>query len=119
MATGAGEYRERLTWLRRVKAPAGTRDGFGQRADQFAEVGPLWAAVEGQSGLRTTSKESEGDQVTATVRVRQYPAIVAGDRLRSVRWGDVWTVESVVRGDNELSLEVTRPRWTTGGGTPT
>lgn len=109
----AGDYAERLNWQRRTP---GTPDSFGQRPDTFPSVADLWAAIEDSSGGRSSSKESEHQVITATIRVRQYPAIKAGDRLVSYRWGDVWTVDHVVRGENELLLEATRPRWTAGGG---
>jgi hypothetical protein len=73
-------------------------------------------AVEDVAGGRAGAKESEHQVVTATIRLRQYPA--CRRRPAAVaQWGDVWTVEHVVRGVNEMVLEVTRPRWTAGGGT--
>jgi head-tail adaptor len=109
----AGEYRTRLEWLQRTP---GTPDGFGQRADTYPSQGYLWGAVEDLVGGRETAKESERQVTTATVRLRNYPAVVAGDRLLDVGLDTTWTVEHAVRGDNELVCEVSRPRWTAGGG---
>ncbi|HEX4608855.1 MAG TPA: head-tail adaptor protein, partial [Urbifossiella sp.] len=75
----AGEYPWRFEWL---KKSAGTPDGFGQPSDSFPSQGTLWGALEGLSGSRTGSKESERQDVSATIRLRNYPAIAAGDRLR-------------------------------------
>lgn len=109
----AGDYADYLEWRRRTGR---TRDGHGQPADTFEGQGHLWCAVEDLAGGRAAAKESSGEQVAARVRARNYPAVAAGDRLIDAERGDVWTVGSVVRGDNELLLDVTRDKWTAGGG---
>lgn len=106
---GAGEYPDRLEHKRRRVAG---RDGFGQTVDVFDSRGFLWGAVENIQGNRAGTKEGERDRYTATVRLRNYPAVVAGDQLAGLT---VWTVESVVSGDNETICEVTGPTWTVGG----
>lgn len=110
---GAGEYDDRLEWQKRTP---GTKDGVGQRTDTYPSQGYLWGAVDDLSGGRAGYQESNRQTVTATIRVRNHPGVVAGDRLERAGLGEVWTVEHVVRGDNELVCEVTRPRWTAGGG---
>ena len=71
------------------------------------------------TGGRESAKESTHQVLSATIRVRNYPAVVAGDRLRDVRWDETWTINHVVPGDNEQVCDVTRPRWTASGGTAT
>lgn len=107
----AGDYPTRFEWLKRTP---GDPDGFGQRADGHPSQGYLWGVVEDLAGGRASAQESERAEITATVRLRNLPAVVAGDRLSA--GGAVWTVESAVEGDNELILDVRRPRWTAGGG---
>ncbi len=109
----AGEYAIPFTWQKRTPA---AKDGFGARPDTFPPQGTLWGALDDANGGRGTAKESERAEVSATVRLRNYPGVVAGDRLVD-DLGDVWTVESAVRGDNELRLDVARPRTTPTGGT--
>lgn len=110
---GAGEYDTPLEWRKRAGR---TADGFGQPADQFTGQGTLWAAVEDLVGGRASGKESEGQQTTATVRLRNYPGVAAGDRLYDAGRGELWTVDHVARDVNELRCGVSRPRWTDGGG---
>jgi hypothetical protein len=111
----AGDYAERMDWQRRTP---GTPDSYGQRADSFASLGDLWVRGPGserrpggREGVRAPGRHGHdpGEAVPG--------AASPMDRLRSHKWGDVWTVEHVVRGVNEMVLEVTRPRWTAGGGT--
>lgn len=110
---GAGGYPTRFDWQRRTQ---GAADSFGQKVDQFAHAADVWGAVDDPSGGRTTRKESEGAEVLATVRVRGYPPVAAGDRLVEYGLGYTWSVLSAVRGPNEQVLDVKRPRWTAGGG---
>jgi head-tail adaptor len=100
----AGEYRTRLEWLRRTP---GTPDGFGQRQDTFDPQGWLWCAIEDLAANRVTEQESERHQVTASVRIRNYPAVAPGDRLRGTD-GREWEVRTAVEGDNEVLCEVRR-----------
>ncbi|VTR95238.1 : Phage_H_T_join [Gemmata massiliana] len=100
----AGAYRYRLEWLQRTK---GAPTSFGERQDTFPSQGHLWCAVEDVAGNRDTQKESERQLTTATVRARNYPAVVAGDRLVDAD-ANTWTVKTAVEGDNEMVLEVER-----------
>lgn len=110
----AGDYATRLEWLRRTP---GAKTPAGERPATYPSAGHLWAAVEDLVGSRETAQESERQLTTATVRLRNYPGVQPGDRLRDAGLGHLWTVGHVVRGDNELVCEVTRPRWTAPGGT--
>ena len=110
----ANAYPDRLEWLKRVAGGGGT-DGFGQKTDAYPSQGYLWGALEDRTGGRTTEQERERQQATATIRLRNFTAVVAGYRLKD-GYGETWTVESVVRGDQETVCDVTRPKWTSGGG---
>ena len=98
----AGGYNTRLEWLQRT---AGTPDGYGQRRDTYPSQGYLWCALEDVAGNRTVEKESEKQVTSATVRIRNYPAVVPGDRLGDAD-GGIWTVKTAVAGDNETLCEV-------------
>jgi head-tail adaptor len=110
---GAGTYRTPFEWQKRT---AGTKDAFGARTDTYPAQGTLWGQLDEPSGGRGTAQESERAEYTSTVRFRNYPAVSAGDRLVD-DLGAVWTVESAVRGSNELVVDVARPRFTPQGGT--
>ena len=101
----AGGYRDRLEWLKQTK---GTASGFGEKPSTYPSQGFLWCAVEDVAAGRVTEKESERQQTTATVRIRNYPAVAPGDRLHDVGRGELWTVRTVARGDNETRAEVDR-----------
>lgn len=102
----AGQYVDRVEWLKRTK---GVPDSFGDRkpTDTYPSQGYLWAAIEDVAANRSTEKESERQLTSGTVRIRNYPAVVAGDRLVDGD-GQTWTVKTVIAGDNEISCEVER-----------
>ncbi|MDY3558120.1 head-tail adaptor protein [Gemmata sp. JC673] len=101
----AGDYRDRVQWLQRVKG----KDGFGDRraGDTWTDAGALWAAIEDVIANREGVKESEKQKTSATVRLRNYPGVVAGDKLQDLD-GNVWLVKTAVNGDNELTCDVER-----------
>lgn len=101
----AGEYDSRLAWLR--KSP-GEIDAFGQRFPGNPFLGHLWGVVEDVAASRETVNGSSRMVTSAMIRVRNYPALVAGDQLRDEGLGDVWTVSVVWRGDDEVLCEVSR-----------
>lgn len=111
----AGQYSTRFAWYRRTP---GSKDTYGGRGDGHPVAGYLWGSdVEDLVASRETAQESERQTTAGTVRLRNYPGVKAGDRLRDAKWGELWTVQTVARRDNETHCEVTRPRFTTGGGT--
>lgn len=110
----AGGYPERFRWLRRQRAAGGT-SATGQKTDTFTAFGHLWGVTDDVVGGRASAKESERQVTTATVRLRNYPDVRAGDRLDSA--GTVWTVLHVVAGANEILCDVETPSWSAGGGT--
>lgn len=100
----AGDYQTRLQWMKRTKS---TADGYGDRkaTDIYPSQGWLWCAIEDVAANRESRKEGERQVTSANVRLRNYPAIVAGDRLAGEH---VWTVLTVTEGDNETICEVER-----------
>jgi hypothetical protein len=97
----AGDYRDRLEWLKRT---AGGTDAPGQRQFTYPSQGYLWCAVEDLAANRETVKNVERQVTAANVRVRGEVALLPGDRLADGE--TVWTVLTVVAGDNETLLEV-------------
>jgi hypothetical protein len=103
----AGAFIDRLEWLKRL--PTAKGDGFGQRPQgAFESKGHLWCAVEDIAANRETRKESERQVTTATIRIRNYPGVKAGDQLRDAILGQTWDVRSAVELDNETVCEVER-----------
>jgi len=103
----AGDYCIRLEWLKRI--PDAQPDSFGQRPRTHESAGYLWCAIDEATANRETEKESEGQKTSATVRIRNYPAIVAGDRLYDAAEDDTWEVKTArATDDNETVCEVER-----------
>lgn len=99
----AGDYRDRVQWLQRAKGA----DTFGDRraGDTYTPEGYLWGVIEDVSANREERKGANVQVTSATVRLRNYPAVVAGDRLQDLD-GNVWTVKTVAAGDNEVTCDV-------------
>lgn len=99
----AGDYRDRVEWLQRTVVAS---DGFGERTATFPSQGFLWCAIEDIGANRESKKEGEKQVSTATVRIRNRPAVAAGDKLVGVL--ATMLVKTVTRepSGNELSCEV-------------
>jgi head-tail adaptor len=87
-----------MKWLKATRLP----NTLGQPEESFALNGYLWCQVESNQGRKQEDYGAERTGITATIRIRNYPEITALDRLESVEWGDLWVIESIGRGDNEL-----------------
>lgn len=99
----AGGYTDRVEWLQRTK---GVPDSFGDRKPTltYPSQGFLWAAVEDVAAGQESRLEAKRQVNTASVRVRNYPGVVAGDRLSAVL--GTFTVLTVVQAENEITCEV-------------
>jgi SPP1 family predicted phage head-tail adaptor len=100
----AGEYQDRLKWLKRTT----TKDQYGQDVESFTNNGYLWAAIEVTTGRKSVDHGGEQTGAEATIRVRQYPTLSALDRLESEEWNELWIIDHMRRGDNELIVEAIR-----------
>lgn len=103
----AGDYLDLVEWMKRNLAGR-THDRVGQATDAFVSQGYLWSAIEIVTGGRVTELASERQQTTATIRIRNYPAVLAGDKLVDQGHGDTWKVLSAARGSDEVLCEVER-----------
>lgn len=101
----AGNYPIRFSWQAHSY---GTPAADGEKPDEYAAGVNLWGGFETDesSGLVETLQD-EQQEVRASIRFRNYPAVAPLDRLTTPD-GDVWTVETVRRGSNEIVAEVTR-----------
>lgn len=101
----AGSYSDRFVWRRRTseKDPAS-----GQEREAFSDNGTLWGVLEEPAGRRQADYGAEQTGADATIRVRNWPALSALDRLYLPEWGELWVIDSVARGDNELVCRVRR-----------
>lgn len=105
MSNGAGEYCDRVEWLQRSIEKDTTN---GQDKELFTSVGYLWASVELNSGRRQRDYGADQTGADATVRIRNYPAVSALDRLVLGEWNEVWVLENIRRGDNEIIAEANK-----------
>jgi len=102
---GAGAYPTRLEWSRRVRKEP---DSFGEKREEWEVQAMLWGAVGDETAFRVTEKETTVQRVSATVRVRNYPPLLPGDRLADAGRGVEWFVVVATRGDNETSADCQR-----------
>lgn len=104
--SAAGDYSTRLEWYKKRSADV---DEFGERQENYwPSQGCLWGAVGDLVAGRTIELDSERQETRAVIRLRNYPAVSPGDRLRELGSGVEWTVETVLDGDNEVICEVIR-----------
>lgn len=101
MAQQAGTYNDRLKWLKRTA----TKDQYGQDKETFTDHGFLWASIEVTTGRKATEYGGEQSGQEATIRIRQMPSLSALDRLEAPEWGELWIIDHIRRGDNELIVE--------------
>ena len=97
--------RRRLEWLRRTKGAGATRSASATTPTSGA------VTVGRPRGRRRRPDHGEGIRAathSATIRIRNYPDVVAGDVLREVGEGVEWKVLTVTAGENEISCEVER-----------
>lgn len=99
---GAGEYADRLTWKKRSTTKNADN---GQDEESFADNGFLWANIDMTAGRKETAFGSPQTGADAIVRIRNLPAVSALDRLYSAEWEELWIIDHVRRGDNELVCE--------------
>jgi hypothetical protein len=102
----AGAYRVRYQWQRNGLADP---DGAGQKARDYEAGGFLWGT---DAELMDAGEDERGggkrQRTTATIRVRNHPAVRPRDVLYSAEWDETWKVMTVQRGDNEMLLGVER-----------
>ena len=99
---GAGKYADRLTWKRRTITKNTVN---GQDEEAFVDNGFLWGNIDLTAGRKQTDYGSPQTGADATIRVRNYPALSALDRLYSAEWGELWIVANLRRAENELICE--------------
>lgn len=102
-----GEYRYRLQRLilKQVQHPV-----TGQQEDRWeaATGAAYWCAVDELTGTQRLIGAANMPAVTCRVRIRQWPTIHLGDRLRDNQTGDVYQILGVVYGDNEWICDASR-----------
>jgi head-tail adaptor len=94
----AGGYGDRMTWKKRTTV----KNALGEDEEVFADNGFLWSAIDLGSGRNNTDYGAEQTGADAIIRVRNWPGLSALDRLYSAEWDELWIIDNIVRGDNEL-----------------
>lgn len=94
----AADYSDRCQWLKRSTNKDSTT---GQDVESFTANGYLWCAVEPNAGRDQTDYGSRQKGQDGTIRIRNYPAVSALDRLYRPEWGQTWILDSFYYGDNE------------------
>lgn len=79
-----GTYSESFTWLQRST----TRDtSTGADVEDFTSNGTLWGSIEPSTGQESMSYGDKISQSVAIIKLRQFPAVSALDRLLHKRSG--------------------------------
>lgn len=100
-----GDYDTRLVLMRRDD---GKDSEYGGRQKSFADAGLLWASVEETTAGKRRQYLQIETRADAVIRVRGLPSISSHDRLRVKSSGQVYRLEGVRIGDNELVCEAYR-----------
>lgn len=102
----AGEYRyalQRMT-LRQPEADDGGPPDLWDEGDQYR------CAIDELSTVQRIQAGIQVQTVICTVRLRQFPTLNVGDRLRDNLTGELYDVEGIRNGDNELICDCVRKR---------
>ncbi len=101
---GAGIYNTRLRRLVGTRTEDATT---GQEVLTHAGTGYLWCSVEETNGRRQSEYGATQTGADATIRVRNYPTVTVDDLLEDTD-GNIWRIDAIHAGDNELVLEAFR-----------
>ena len=91
MSTTA-KYPIPFTWN---KYTSSARDAFNQAVDTYPSQGTLWGSLEDQSSNRGHNFGGPQTSKSATVRLRQFPAVSPKDYLVNSRTGVTYHVDSL------------------------
>jgi head-tail adaptor len=94
-----GDYDTLFTWLKRTV----TKDLTGQDIETFPDNGSLWGSLKYRSGRRVNEFSSTQTGVMVSIRLNNDPPLSALDRLGAN--GEVFILETIVPGDDELVIE--------------
>lgn len=102
----AGKYNVRFAWA--VHSYDGTT-AEGDPVSEYADPVNIWGGYDtDRAGTIVASLESDQQSTSASIRFRNYPAVAPLDTLTDAQTGEVWTVDTVVRGANEIRADVYR-----------
>lgn len=105
MATYAGDYSDRI---RRHVCTQTVNPANGQEEETFTPSNYLWARIEIDSSRKQQDYSSQQTGVDATIYIRNYPTLSPLDRLYSQEWDELWIIQSIKRGNNELICDCLR-----------
>ncbi len=105
MAAFSGDYYDRLQRLTRsvTKNPDN-----GQEEETFTPSEYLWGRIDYANSRRQKDYGSDQTGADGIISIRNYPTLSPLDRLYSQEWGEVWVIESIKRGNNELICECSK-----------
>jgi|SRR5947209_2461566 len=88
----AGKYLIPFTWMQYTTS---SRDSLNQAVESYTSNGTLWGSLEDLGGNRGNGLGGPQTEKTATVRIRQLPALAAKDRLTDTRTGITYEIDSI------------------------
>jgi head-tail adaptor len=101
----AGDYYDRATRLIRSVSKNAQN---GQEEETFTEGNTFWCRIDYANSRRQKDYGADQTGADGTIYIRNYPTLSPLDRLYSQEWGEVWIIESIKRGNNELICECTK-----------
>jgi len=104
--SAAGRYPVCFAWCVHTY---GSPSAVGDPTDVYADPVNLWGGYDAdRTGTIQQVLNADEQVTTATVRFRNYPAVGPLDSLTDPQSGEVWYVDTVRRGANEILCDVSR-----------
>ncbi len=97
--SNTGKYYRAFTWLARTVTKDTTT---GQDKESFSGSTILWGSLSELSATRQLAFGMLNSQAAMVIRLRQYPTVGAGDRLRDRRFGQLLVIDGIMHDENEL-----------------
>lgn len=102
---GAGNYYDVL----RHQVRSVTKDTTtGQDVETFTDGDLLWGRIEPTARSSQTTYGAKESGADGTIYLRCMPDVSALDRLYAEEWEELWIIDNVVRGANEMICDVFR-----------
>lgn len=106
MGLPAGILREKFA----IEAPVESRNSVGESVQSWTTIGERLGSYEAQAYIEQDRRGQVGGSVSATVRIRYFPGLTGGHRLRWVSRGNrILYISGVVerghREEHELTVE--------------
>lgn len=95
---GVGKYDRELVWLKRSIV----KNNLGEDVETFTSQGSLWGSVKELAATRQLAYGVQNSSATLEIRLHQWPAVDAKDRLLDSKFNMYLIIDGLVpNSDNE------------------